>query len=143
MLTAASMVPWRNTPEDMRAGSSTPARAVSVASSRPITVSASDSTRRRAWPDQRSSQPPSTMSAQAPITSASLSPTSGISTCTVSSTPAIAPSVLQAYTWPMARSPWPRRISTWVNSGSVMPAMKVAGSMIAKAIAWLPRLNSA
>ena len=49
--------------------------------------------------------------------------------------------VLAAYTAPMVRSPPPRLIRWKVISGSVVPAQKVAGSMIASAIPLLHRLK--
>ena len=70
-----------------------------------------------------------------------LRPSSGRPRCTANSTPAIAPSVLAAYTLPIAPSPAPRRISAPVMSGSVMPAQIAAGSMTSAAIAPPVRLN--
>ncbi len=70
------------------------------------------------------------MSIAAPMMSMALRPISGSSTRPPSATPMIDPSVFQAYTAPIARSPAPPTISVRVMSGSVIPAQKVAGSMM-------------
>ena len=49
-----------------------------------------------------------------------------------SAAPTMEPSVLTAYTWPMARSPAPRPRRMRVISGSVTPAQNVAGSITAR-----------
>ena len=56
-------------------------------------------------------------------------------------TPAMAPTVLTAYTRPSERSPDFDRSSRKVMSGSVMPAQNVAGSMTISAIAVDVRLK--
>jgi hypothetical protein len=60
------------------------------------------------------------------------SPIAGSSTSPARITPAIEPSVFHPYTAPMARSPALSPSRMRVMSGSVMPAQKVAGSMIAR-----------
>ena len=69
-------------------------------------------------------------------------PINGMRTCTISSTPMMAPSVLVAYTRPICFSPPPRRNSARVKSGKVMPAKKAAGNITSNEITALPALNS-
>ena len=47
-------------------------------------------------------------------------------------TPMMPPTVFAAYTWPMLFSPSGEPSSVTVMSGSVIPAMKVAGSMTSR-----------
>ena len=39
------------------------------------------------------------------------------------------PAVLALYTLPIAASPLPREVSTWVANGNVMPAQKAVGNI--------------
>jgi len=57
-------------------------------------------------------------------------------------TPTMAPTVFQAYTRPIDRSPWPARSKVTVKSGRVVPAKKAAGSMMAMAMLAVPKLKS-
>ena len=86
---------------------------------------------------------PSATSTAPPRVIKLLSPSAGRPTWTAKNTPAIAPTVLAAYTTPTLASPWPRRRRWKVMSGRVVPAQKVAGSMIARARPLLARLKSA
>jgi len=80
---------------------------------------------------------PKNRSIPAPVQIAPFNPSPGIKKCTVANTPIIAPSVLNAYTSPMLRSPCPLRSSADVINGSVIPAQNVAGNITPKAIPWL------
>ena len=57
-------------------------------------------------------------------------------------TPRMLPRVFTPYTHPMARSPSPAESRVLVMSGRVMPAQKVAGSMMSRATPYRNRLKS-
>ena len=71
------------------------------------------------------------MSIAPPVISSPLRPSNGMSQSAAAATPTIEPSVFQAYTAPIARSPCPAPSSIRVISGSVTPAQKVGGSITA------------
>ena len=91
--------------------------------------------------DPASSQSPTPTSTQAPATSSHFTPSNGRSTSAATDAPTIDPSVLTAYTRPMARSPPPAASSVRVMRGSVTPAQKVAGSMTASEMPYLATLK--
>ena len=65
----------------------------------------------------------------------------GIAMWVAVKTPAMAPMVFAAYTVPILFSPKPLRRRENVMSGSVVPAQKAAGNMMAIASRWLPMLK--
>ena len=85
---------------------------------------------------------PKPTSTSAPVISSHLSPSSGNSSSAASAAPTIEPSVLTAYTVPIARSPAPFASNSRVISGSVMPAQNVAGSMTTRLSPYLASVNS-
>lgn len=68
-------------------------------------------------------------------------PSAGTRTWVISSTPAMAPTVLAAYSRPIEASPPPPRSRARLNSGRVVPAKNAAGSITAMATPALPSRN--
>ena len=80
-------------------------------------------------------------SSAAPKATSPFNPSRGIPTCVAATTPAMAPTVLAAYTAPMLFSPAPWASRVKVIRGRVIPAQKVAGNITSSDSEWLARLN--